>query len=105
LPARNECAPGQASYHDTVGVALYRNNQFTEAASVLEKSLKDSAATGTSVNLLVLAMCHHRLGDTARNCFDRGERSFEERHGKISPLLVEQLAEFKAQARSFLQTR
>jgi tetratricopeptide (TPR) repeat protein len=108
LPARKaiEFAPWHYLHQNTLGVALYRNDQFAEAARVLEKSLKESAGRADAFDLFFLAMCYHRLGDDdrAKDCRDRAERWFEERRGKLSPQYVQQLTELEGEARAFLKT-
>jgi WD40 repeat protein/Tfp pilus assembly protein PilF len=100
-----EFAPEQSAYHNTLGVALCRNDQFAEAALVLKKSLKEGAGMADAFDLFFLAMCHHRLGADAKakDCLGRAQRWFEERRSQLSPRHVEELTEFEAEARAFLQ--
>jgi WD40 repeat protein/Tfp pilus assembly protein PilF len=101
-----EFAPEQPTYHNTLGVALYRTDQFAEAVPVPERSLKEGEGTADASDLFVLAMCHHRLGhdDKAKDCLGRAERWFEERRGQLLPRHIDELTEFQAEARAFLQT-
>jgi tetratricopeptide (TPR) repeat protein len=55
-----ELAPDQPTYHNTLGVALYRNDQFAEAVGVLKKSLKEGAGRADAFDLFFMAMCYHR---------------------------------------------
>jgi hypothetical protein len=73
---------------------------------VLEKSLKEGEGRADAFDLFFLVMCHHRLGDDdkAKDCLSRAKRWFQERRGQLSPRDVEELTEFEAEARSFLQT-
>jgi Tfp pilus assembly protein PilF len=100
-----ELAPDQPDYHNTLGVALCRNDQFAEAVGVLEKRLKEGAGMQDAFDLFFLAMCHHRLGndDKAKDCLGRAERWFEEHRGQLLPRYVAELTEFEAEARAFLQ--
>ena len=65
--------PESGSYLGTLGVALYRNGNRTDAIETLTRGnvLKDG---GDAYNFFVLAMAHEQLGDsdTARDWFDRG---------------------------------
>lgn len=68
--------PGKWTYHNTLGVALYRSGAYAEAVKVLSASLEHTADDGAAWDLYFLAMCHHRLGDAAkaRDCFERAVR-------------------------------
>ena len=61
-----ELIPGRPLFQNTLGVALYRNNQLHEATSVLEKNLQESKGTYDAFDLYFLAMCYHRLGERAK---------------------------------------
>jgi WD40 repeat protein len=106
LPARKavELTPEQPLYLNTLGVALYRNDQFQEAVAVLEKSLAAGKGQSDAFDLFFLAMCHHRLGDAARarDCFDRATRWFREQRGKLPPAWVAELSDFQAEAEAVL---
>ena len=56
--------PETATYHNTLGVALYRAGHFAEATGVLERDLsRNSDDVGN--DWLFLAMCNKRLGQDA----------------------------------------
>jgi tetratricopeptide (TPR) repeat protein len=66
-------APGQPTVLNTLGVALYRAGQYTEAIAVLEQSLAAGKGRFDADDLIFLAMAHHRLNHRAeaRDRFDR----------------------------------
>jgi len=101
-----ELAPEERTYDNTLGIALYRNDRFAEAARVLEKSLEHGEGMYDAFDLFFLAMCHHRFGkeDRAKDCLDRGRRRFEEHRSELSPRQLEELTEFEAEARAALRT-
>jgi hypothetical protein len=55
-----------ASYRNTLGAAYYRAGRYREAVAVLRDNLTSEADDELAIDLYVLAMCHHYLGDTAR---------------------------------------
>ncbi len=61
-----ELAPDEATYFNTLGVALYRTGNYPEAITALEKSLAHNDPFNQPYDLLFLAMCHSRLGDSAK---------------------------------------
>jgi WD40 repeat protein/Tfp pilus assembly protein PilF len=101
-----ELTPERPPNPITLGVALYRNDQFAEAALVLEKSLTENEGANDAIALWILAMCHHRLGNhaKAKDCLDRAERWFKERRSQFATRYVPELTEFEAEARSLLRT-
>jgi WD40 repeat protein len=56
--------PGEWSYHNTLGIALYRAGRLTEAMEELKKSLKGSAGQTAGFDLYFLAMASYRQGNT-----------------------------------------
>ncbi len=100
-----ELVAEEPSYHNTLGLALYRNEAYREAVAELEKSLSSGSRSVPAYDLLFLAMCHHRLGDVARaqDCRERAGRWFEEHRGKLAPGQVADLTEFQAEADSVLR--
>jgi tetratricopeptide (TPR) repeat protein len=95
--------PQTAIYLNTLGVALYRNGKFTEAISVLEKSLAASRGGSDAFDLFFLAMSHHELGkpDKAKECFERALKWMNEKRDIPSHWLAD-LAEFQAEAQGVL---
>jgi WD40 repeat protein/Tfp pilus assembly protein PilF len=95
---------GSATCFNTLGVALYRNGEFPEAVTVLEKSLAASRGETDAFDLFFLAMCHHRLGDAARakDHYNRAVKWFQEQRGKLSPTWLAELTHFQAEAEALL---
>jgi Flp pilus assembly protein TadD len=92
------------TYFNTLGVALYRNQEFKEALEVLNKSVSMSNGATDAFDLYFLAMCHHRIGDGAKatDCFERAQRWVEARRGKLSQDWRRELTDFEAEAKRLL---
>jgi WD40 repeat protein/tetratricopeptide (TPR) repeat protein len=93
---------GQATYHNTLGVAYYRNGRYRDAITELEASLKGGGGQSDGFDLYFLAMCHHQLGEMAlaKECFGRAARWEEGR--KLPAAQKEELREFRAEAEKAL---
>jgi tetratricopeptide (TPR) repeat protein len=98
-----ELAPGEDTYLNTMGVALYRTGRYAEAIVTLEKSLAASRGGLAVFGLFFQAMAHHRLGhrDEARACYDRAVRWLSEQKG-LSEQHAKELAAFRAEAETVL---
>jgi WD40 repeat protein len=98
-----ELSPERATYHYTLGVALYRSDRFAEAVPVLEKSLKEGKREADAFDLFFLAMCQQRLGHAAaaRDCFDRAV-AWRKVQRNLRPSWVRELEAFEAEAREAL---
>ena len=96
-----------AVYHNTLGVALYRAGKFQEALAPLSKSLEGSQGRADGFDLLVLAMCHHRLGNAAaaRDHFDQAVRWLEQKGPQLPAAWRRDLAAFRGEAEELLGPR
>lgn len=63
-------SPAIGTYHNTLGIALYRSGQYREAVNELETSLAESSPQDSPWDLFFLAMCRAHLGDTGRAKID-----------------------------------
>jgi tetratricopeptide (TPR) repeat protein len=92
-------------YLNTLGVALYRNDRFTEAVPFFEKSLTAGQGQADAIDLFFLAMCHAKLGDVAKaqDCYDRAVRWWESKKS-LNPQYGEELKEFRTEAEKALQS-
>jgi serine/threonine protein kinase/WD40 repeat protein len=99
-----ELDPEERLYLNTLGVALYRNDQLKEAVVALEKSLAMGKGQSEAYDLFFLAMCHFRLGDAAKakDCHDRAAKWFGEHRGKLPADWIAELSDFQAEAAALL---
>ena len=89
-------APDQATYLNTLGVALYRTGKYSEAITALEKSLGHNDPFNQPYDLLFLAMCHAQAGEIekARQCQNRASQLMTEHANGQSKVWHEELLEF-----------
>ena len=96
-------APDQATYLNTLGVALYRAWRTDDAIEVLTRSMVAGHGEARAYDLFVLAMARHRLGqvEAARANFARAVRWVEGRKG-LPPNQAAELKAFHAEAEAVL---
>jgi serine/threonine protein kinase/WD40 repeat protein len=94
-----ELEPGHAGYRNTLGLAYYRAGRYREAVDVLRPNVQMAADWDLALDLYVLAMCYHRLGETARarDYHDWAVRWVSARRD-ITPKALAELADFRAEA-------
>jgi uncharacterized protein HemY len=96
-------APGEQTFLNTLGVALYRAGHYAEANTVLEQSLAAGKGRLDAFDLFFLAMANQKLGhpSRARACFDRAVQWLAE-HKDLPAQYVPELARFRSDAEELL---
>jgi serine/threonine protein kinase/WD40 repeat protein/tetratricopeptide (TPR) repeat protein len=96
--------PGNQASLNTLGVALYRAGQFTQAIETLEKSLEAGKGRFAGFDLYFLAMAHCRLKHTelARACLDRARNWSEAHRNDWNSRYAAELTRFGAEAEALL---
>jgi Tfp pilus assembly protein PilF len=96
-------APWSAVYRNTLGLAYYRAGRWRESADVLRPNLRSQRDKDLALDLYVLAMSYHRLGEAerARDVFDLAVRLSQAPRGTPAEDLEEQ-AELRAEAERVL---
>jgi serine/threonine protein kinase/WD40 repeat protein/Flp pilus assembly protein TadD len=95
---------GSATSLNTLGVCLYRADQYADAIITLEKSLAAGNGQADAYDLFFLAMARYRLGQTvaARADFDRAVQWRRANPSPRGPGWNEELDEFQAEAQAML---
>jgi len=92
----------RASYLNTMGLALYRVGQYSEAIDALNQSLERGGDDAAGYNLIFLALCHSQVGNaTVADDFCRRALSWhEQHHSRLSPHSRDELNAFFAEAKA-----
>jgi hypothetical protein len=98
-----ELTPDDGNHLNTLGVALYRAAHYTEAVTVLKRSLAAGNGDIKGFDLLFLAMARQRLGDraSARDHFFEAV-SWIEGNRDLDPEYAGELKEFRVEAEALL---
>jgi serine/threonine protein kinase/WD40 repeat protein/tetratricopeptide (TPR) repeat protein len=96
--------PDAAVVLNTLGVVQFRNGLYSQARESLERSLANGQGAYDAYDLFFLAMCHAKLGDSAkaRGCFDRAVGWMAKKEG-LQPREIEELKMFRAEAEAELR--
>jgi tetratricopeptide (TPR) repeat protein len=96
-------APGNPLFRNTLGLAYYRAGRHREAVEILRPNVEKQGDTVLAYDLFVLAMSHHRLGETARarDYYDWAVR-WVSMQQDLGPEHREELAAFRAEAEGLL---
>jgi uncharacterized protein HemY len=91
--------PENAYYRNTLGVAYYRAGRYREAVDVLRPNVAKKMGWGLAIDLYVLAMSYHHLGETARarDHYDWAVRWVAAQRN-LKPKTLDELAAFRAEA-------
>jgi serine/threonine protein kinase/WD40 repeat protein len=94
------------NYHNTLGVAYYRNGKFTQAIKSLEESLVNGKGANDGYDLFFLAMCHHHLGHAmeARECQRKAIDWFQTNRSRLPAEWITELTAFQNEAEVELAT-
>jgi serine/threonine protein kinase/Tfp pilus assembly protein PilF len=95
-------SPKIGTYHNTLGVALYRAGQYRDALTELETSLAAGSQADAPIDLFFLAMCHVHLGDTARAKVDFERACHLQAEVRRSAGNVEELEAIKRETKDVL---
>jgi WD40 repeat protein len=98
--------PNNANYLNTLGVAYYRAGKYREAVATLEKSRSGNAVIGLEAgDLYFLAVCHYRLGDTAKakEAFEHADDALKRSAIYQEYQILEELKQYRAEAESVLK--
>lgn len=99
-----EIDPEESLYQNTLGVALYRNQRYTEAIVALEKSIASSKGMSDGFDLYFLTMCYTLSGDLSRGqeCFKRAVEWMKQQKN-LTPQEREELNSFQSEAEEILR--
>jgi WD40 repeat protein len=91
----------KGTYWNTLGVALCRDGQYSEAIEALDHSLQRGDDSAAGFDLIFLALCHFRMGNAtiANDYYIRAE-TWLQQHSRLSPLWQEELNAFFAEAKA-----
>jgi tetratricopeptide (TPR) repeat protein len=91
------------THRNTLGLAYYRAGRYREAVETLEANFKDQPDWALAYDLYFLAMCHQKLGDSARarQCFELALRWSDSHQDSLAPYAAE-LNAFRVEAGELL---
>jgi WD40 repeat protein len=94
-----ELEDNQAAWN-TLGTALFRDNQFREAIEAIKKSLGDGSDPFAAYDYFVLACCHAELEqlEAAEDCLNRGLESLSNHRTAYSTFELKEIESFQREA-------
>lgn len=98
-----QSAPEKGTYKNTLGVALYRLGQFSDAAAALEASLVAGKGQFDGYDLYFLAMCNAKLGRSlkAKECYEKAHQWHQS--ARLSRHEADELEGFRVEAVQVMQ--
>ena len=98
-----ELRPHEAAFLNTLGVALCRNGQYSDALGLLSQSLERSSGAMDGWDLFFLAICRHRLGQATQAQADlQSGVNWLEQHTELTPSKRAELTAFRAEAEAVI---
>lgn len=90
------------TYHNTLGVALYRAGEFAESTSMLKHSLEQTTGPATAYDLVFLALCYVKFEDWTRanDCYSQALAVFDANANRLSALEKTELTGFLNEAKA-----
>ncbi len=101
-----ELEPKVYTYSNTLGLALYRTKNYSEAIMVLEKLVRENEKLAfLAYDHCFLAMCHHQLGDRdkARENYRQSLKIYQANTNKFAPDQRDEVDMFLAEAAALIQ--
>jgi Flp pilus assembly protein TadD len=96
--------PGEWDYQTTLGIALYRCGRYSEALAQMDKCLKGHAGQADTLDLYILALCHHHLGHREQASAYFRKAAVQRQGAKESRLSAAELDLFEAELRTVLKS-
>src|SRR5579884_4146041 len=94
---------GMAIYRNTLGLAYFRDGRYREAVEILRSNIEKEEDWALAYDLFILAMSHHRLGETAQaRAYYEWAIRWVSMQPNLKPEHLEELTAFRAEAAELL---